>query len=169
MRCKQHTQQTGHLPFVWSCWHATKYGKYAVLSFINVLQFSYCVPSLKSEETNISCSFIRKTCHMKPAYQADSPVWFLQALNILWLFLLGIIVRIRAIWAEITGRVWNKWNLVSHFMTKIVTVMFAVDHVDGVRLHLWTAATNRPTVHPPGNIWVWRAMVEWYWQGKLKR
>jgi hypothetical protein len=25
------------------------------------------------------------------------------------------------------------------------------DHVDGVRLRLWTAATNGPTVHPPGD------------------
>jgi hypothetical protein len=25
-----------------------------------------------------------------------------------------------------------------------------------VRLHLWTAANNRPIVHPPGDIWVWR-------------
>jgi hypothetical protein len=25
-----------------------------------------------------------------------------------------------------------------------------------MRLHLWTAASNRPIVHPPGDIWVWR-------------
>jgi len=39
---------------------------------------------------------------------------------------------------------------------------------DGVRLCLWTAATNGPTVHPPGDMWVWRAMVEWYWQEKTE-
>jgi hypothetical protein len=30
---------------------------------------------------------------------------------------------------------------------------------DGVRLCLVTAATNRPIVHPPGDMWAWRAMV----------
>jgi hypothetical protein len=39
---------------------------------------------------------------------------------------------------------------------------------DGVRMCLWTAATNRPVGHPPGDIWVWRATVERYWQGKPK-
>jgi hypothetical protein len=40
------------------------------------------------------------------------------------------------------------------------------DHVDGVRLRLWIAATNRPIVHPLGDIWAWRTMVEWHRQGK---
>jgi hypothetical protein len=35
---------------------------------------------------------------------------------------------------------------------------------DGVRLRLWTAATN---VHPPDDV-SWRAAVEWYWQGKTE-
>jgi hypothetical protein len=39
------------------------------------------------------------------------------------------------------------------------------DHDDGVRLHLWTATTE-PIVHPPGDIWAWRTMVEWHWKGK---
>jgi hypothetical protein len=39
------------------------------------------------------------------------------------------------------------------------------DRVSGVRLRLWTATTNGPIVHPPGDTWVWRAM-EWYRQGK---
>jgi hypothetical protein len=30
---------------------------------------------------------------------------------------------------------------------------------DGVRQCLWTAATSAPTVHPPGDIWAWRAKV----------
>jgi hypothetical protein len=38
--------------------------------------------------------------------------------------------------------------------------------VDGVRLRLWTAATSWPIAHPPGDIWAWRTMVEWYRQRK---
>jgi hypothetical protein len=41
-------------------------------------------------------------------------------------------------------------------------------HVNGARLCLWTAASNRPIIHPPDVILVLRAMVEWYWQGKTK-
>jgi hypothetical protein len=33
-------------------------------------------------------------------------------------------------------------------------------HVDGTRLRLWTAATNGPIVHPPGDIWAWRKTVD---------
>jgi hypothetical protein len=40
------------------------------------------------------------------------------------------------------------------------------DHVNWVRLRLWTAATNCPIVHPPGDKWAWRTMVEWCRQGK---
>jgi hypothetical protein len=40
------------------------------------------------------------------------------------------------------------------------------DHVDRARLYLWTAATNGPIVHPPGDIWVWKTVVEWYQQRK---
>jgi hypothetical protein len=50
----------------------------------------------------------------------------------------------------------------------IVFAQSLVVHVDGVRLYLWTAATNRPTVHTPGDIWVRGAMVEWYRQEKTK-
>jgi hypothetical protein len=38
--------------------------------------------------------------------------------------------------------------------------IFYVVHVDGVRLCLWTVAFNGPVVHPPDDIWVWRAMVK---------
>jgi hypothetical protein len=31
------------------------------------------------------------------------------------------------------------------------------------------SATNRPIVQPPGDIWAWRPMVEWYWQEKPKK
>jgi hypothetical protein len=37
-----------------------------------------------------------------------------------------------------------------------------IDHVDGVRLRLWTAATSGPIVYPPGDIWAWRSMVRWW-------
>jgi hypothetical protein len=33
------------------------------------------------------------------------------------------------------------------------------DHVDVVRLCLRTAATNGPIIHPPGDMWAWRAVV----------
>jgi hypothetical protein len=41
------------------------------------------------------------------------------------------------------------------------------DHVDGVRLRLWTAATNGPIFHAAGGIWALRTIVEWDKQGKL--
>jgi hypothetical protein len=40
------------------------------------------------------------------------------------------------------------------------------DDVDGARLRLWTAATSWSIVHPPGDVWAWRATVEWYRQGE---
>jgi hypothetical protein len=41
------------------------------------------------------------------------------------------------------------------------------DHVDGMRLRLWPAATNGPIVLLlEGIIWAWRTMVEWYRQRK---
>jgi hypothetical protein len=40
------------------------------------------------------------------------------------------------------------------------------DHVDGVRVRLWTAASNGSIIHFPVDIWAWRTMVKWYWQGK---
>jgi hypothetical protein len=43
-----------------------------------------------------------------------------------------------------------------------------VVHIDGVTLCLWTAVANGPIVHPQDDIWEWRAMVEWYWQGKTE-
>jgi hypothetical protein len=49
----------------------------------------------------------------------------------------------------------------------ILMQSFLFVHVDGVRPRLWTEVTNGPIVHPPGDIWAWRATVEWYWQGKL--
>jgi hypothetical protein len=36
-----------------------------------------------------------------------------------------------------------------------------------VRRRLWTATTNGPLVHPPGDLWVWRSMAERCRQRKL--
>jgi hypothetical protein len=47
-----------------------------------------------------------------------------------------------------------------------IEVVCLVVHVDGVRLCLWTAATNGPTVHLPGDIWSCRVTVEWYRLGR---
>jgi hypothetical protein len=40
------------------------------------------------------------------------------------------------------------------------------DHIDRVRLYLRNAATNGSIVHPPGDIWAWRTIVEWDQKGK---
>jgi hypothetical protein len=34
-----------------------------------------------------------------------------------------------------------------------------------VRLCLWSAAANWP-IHPPGDTWAWKTIVEWYWHGR---
>jgi hypothetical protein len=54
----------------------------------------------------------------------------------------------------------------SKYCTWLSYCAFDDDHVDGVRPHLWTAATNGPIVHPPGDIWTWRTVMEWYRQRK---
>jgi hypothetical protein len=41
-------------------------------------------------------------------------------------------------------------------------------HVYGVRLCLWTAATNGPIVHPSGDIYEYGAIVEWCRQRKTE-
>jgi hypothetical protein len=52
--------------------------------------------------------------------------------------------------------------MLSHFTDKLNRLLD--DHIDGVKLRLWTAAVDGAIVHPPGNIQVWRTMVEWYRQ-----
>jgi hypothetical protein len=55
----------------------------------------------------------------------------------------------------------------AHDFTVLIRMVLLDDnHVDRVRLRLWTAATDRPIVHPLGDIWTWRTMVEWYQQVK---
>jgi hypothetical protein len=41
------------------------------------------------------------------------------------------------------------------------------DYVDWMRLCLWTATTNGPIVHPPGDIWAWKTMLDVVDWGKL--
>jgi hypothetical protein len=54
----------------------------------------------------------------------------------------------------------------SIYVNRSLLNMTALVHVDRVRPCLTPSAmaTNRPIVHSPGYIWVWRATVEWYWQ-----
>lgn len=47
-------------------------------------------------------------------------------------------------------------------------VVAAVADVNGVRQCLWTAGTDGPIVHPPNDMRVCRATVEWYWQEKTE-
>jgi hypothetical protein len=53
------------------------------------------------------------------------------------------------------------YNHTSNWLSLLLT-----DHVDGVRLRLWTAATNGPIAHPPGDIWARITTMEWCRQGK---
>jgi hypothetical protein len=53
-----------------------------------------------------------------------------------------------------------------HALVHAYSVIVIFVNVSGVRLCLWTTATNWPIIHSLGDIWVCRAMVEWYWQGK---
>jgi hypothetical protein len=41
-----------------------------------------------------------------------------------------------------------------------------VVHIDGVRLSLYTVASNGPIVHTPDDMWARRVIVEWHWQAK---
>jgi hypothetical protein len=53
-------------------------------------------------------------------------------------------------------------------LCNICRIFIVVVNVDGMRLQLWTVATNWRVVHPPDNIWSWRATAKWHWQGKTK-
>jgi hypothetical protein len=57
----------------------------------------------------------------------------------------------------------------SKTQTFCVSVLYESEHDDGndddvddgVRLRFWAAARKWSTVHPRGDIWAWRTMVEW--------
>jgi hypothetical protein len=58
-----------------------------------------------------------------------------------------------------------EWYVAGKYKVKICFV-----HINGVKLCLWNAGTNRPTAHPSVDVKrVWRATAEWYWQGKTGR
>jgi hypothetical protein len=67
------------------------------------------------------------------------------------------------LWFYISVRSLLSCDMNCHIPCIVVVVL-----VDVVRLRLWTAATNRPVVHPPDNIWQWSLTVEWHWQEKTE-
>jgi hypothetical protein len=65
------------------------------------------------------------------------------------------------------------WKLFLRIITRSLQIfakwkVVVVVHVIGVSLYLWTAATNWAAVHSLHDIWVWGAMVDWYWQWNTK-
>jgi hypothetical protein len=63
------------------------------------------------------------------------------------------------LWTQKSFCLWLQTLRALHSDALLVYIVHV--HVDGVRLCLRTAASNRP-VHPPDDKWVWRAKVEWY-------
>jgi hypothetical protein len=63
------------------------------------------------------------------------------------------------------SRLANRWRCLPAYMRLFICsyiwVLTGDDHIDGMRLHLWTATTKGPIVHPPGDIWACRTTVEW--------
>jgi hypothetical protein len=57
----------------------------------------------------------------------------------------------------------GSWNLVRWY---IIIIIIIIIKVDGMRLRLWTAATNGPIINSPGDTWAWSTMVEWHRQGR---
>jgi hypothetical protein len=59
------------------------------------------------------------------------------------------------------------WEVVSNHLSygTAIDLMFMQrddDHVDGVRLCLWTAATNETIVYTPGDIWIYEHEEPWW-------
>jgi hypothetical protein len=55
-----------------------------------------------------------------------------------------------------------------HQISWTILLLLFVVHIDGAMLCIRTSATNRPVVYPLCDVCVWRATVEWYWQGKTE-
>jgi hypothetical protein len=81
--------------------------------------------------------------------------------------------RVRASWNKHTLVVYSCLKLCScsisiscgNTVIEIILWLLFVLHekgclFGGVRRSLWTAASGVPTVHPPDDTWVWRAMVD---------
>jgi hypothetical protein len=66
-----------------------------------------------------------------------------------------------------TSEIWT-FAILKLLMVQDWKVCHVDVHVDGVRWCLWTLASNGPILHPAGDIWVWRAMVEWCSQKKIE-
>jgi hypothetical protein len=56
----------------------------------------------------------------------------------------------------------QRWN------KDLLTYLYVVVHVYGVRRCLWTAATNGPICHQSSDFRAWRVVAERFWQGKPK-
>jgi hypothetical protein len=69
-------------------------------------------------------------------------------------------------WVRICTSAVRRWQLTAWAIASHHTQVHV--HVDGVTVCIWTAASNEPILHPPDDMWEWRATVQWYWRVKTK-